>query len=216
MNPYGWFFGLLFAAFTIHPSFACHRGSAVILDENFKNPESGWGVAENILSYGPSGATLKFPPETALPSMNQHYTSDGTNLCMTVVWPPAAASEHTVGIIFWAKDTTNYYTAQFTNHGAIFVNRRIADTAQFLLLENDDKHPDLIHKQPGGTNEVELQISGLKAIMWVNGKKIFDFAGQPPSGSGYVGFFGSRTATADVSGDPPIITIPRFMISTYP
>ena len=216
MNPYGWFFGLLFAVFFVYPSFACHPGSAVILDENFKNPESGWGPADNVLSYGPSGVALKYAPGAGLAAINWHYTSDGADLCMTVIWPSSAANEHTMGIIFWAKDYSNYYAAQFTNHGTISVTRRIADTARFLLLENDDKHPDLIHKDPGGTNEVEVQISGLKATMWVNGKKIFDIAGQPPFGSGYVGFFGSRSAAGDVSGDPPIMTIPKFMITTYP
>jgi hypothetical protein len=217
MKPYGWFFGLLFAVFFVYPSFACQPGSGVILDENFKNPDPGWTPTDNVsLFYGPSGVALKHAPGTGVPVLNWRYTSDGTDLCMTIVWSPSAANETAVGVLFWAKDDRNYYTAEITNHGTIFVNRMIADARQRILLEIDDKHPGLIHKDPGGTNEVEVQISGVKATMWVNGKKIFDFAGQPPPGSGYVGLHSARTAFGDTGGDPPTVTVPKFLIRAYP
>jgi hypothetical protein len=219
MKPYGWFFGLLLAVFFVYPSFACQPSSGVILEENFKDPERGWTPSDNAsLFYGPSGAGLKYSPGTGFPVLNSHYTSDGTDLCMTIVWSPspAAANETGVGVLFWAKDYPNYYTAQITNHGNILVIRRIADVNQRIFLEKDDKHPDLIHKDPGSTNEVEVQISGVKAILWVNGRKIFEIVGQPPPGSGYVGLAGSRTALEDTGGDPPTATVPKFLIRAYP
>jgi hypothetical protein len=216
MIRYGWVFGLLLAVFSTHPSFAC-QGKTVIFDESFKNPDSGWTPPDDHLSYGSSGATLKVPPGASLSPINWHYTSDGADLCVTGIWPAAAGEyEDSIGVTFWVKDARNSYLAEISKQGMIVVARSIAGAWQPLLIEADDKHPDLIHKQPGGTNEVEVQISGLKAIVWVNGKKIFDLNGQPPPGSGYVGLFTQRVAKGDISGELPPVTFPKFLIAAYP
>ena len=217
MTRYGWFFGLLFAVGFAHPSFACHQGAGVVLEETFKNPETGWGQANDYVSYGPSGAGLKLSPGTSLPLLNAHYTSDGTDLCVTGVWPAKAGEyEDTIGVAFWAKDARNLYFAEISKQGTITVIRSVAGVWQSLFAEADDKHADLIRKQPGDSNEVEVQISGPKTIVWVNGKKIFDLNGQPPAGSGSVGLFTQRVAKGDVSGDLVPVTFPKFLIAAYP
>ena len=213
MTRHGLIFGLLLAVISAHSSFAC-QGSSVILDESFKTPESGWDPPDDYTSYGPSGAVLKAPVSGGVTAFNKHFTSDGTDLCATAVWPPSAIKagkiDASAGILFWAKDYTNYYTATVFSDGTVMIQRLIANTWQTIVSPIDLK--EVVHLEPGGVNEVEVQISGSKGILFINGKKAANFVGQPPPGSGYVGLFG---ASVDTSAAVTLV-FPKFQIAAYP
>jgi hypothetical protein len=193
--------------------------SNIILDETFKTPESGWTQVKNkYISYGPSGATVNFLDKDSSYSilkLNYHFTSDGTDLCATAAWPDKGLKPDELalgfGIGFWGKDDSNYYTVMIRNDGSYYISRSIADNWQDLVTVTDAK--SAINAGAGASNEVEVQISGSRATLLVNGKKITDFVGQPPAnGSGAVGF------NAETYGKvfPLALVISDFKIATFP
>jgi hypothetical protein len=226
------FLALLVAAVSAGNALAC-QGSTLILDESFKSPESGWDSADEHLSYGAAGAVISLPKGKAYYTFNRHFTSDGTDLCATLLWPrtgrigatDSAARigaidsggqpnepEGTAGLAFWAKDYRNYYLVQISNNGEFIIQRQIGNTRHMLSTITDSP---LVNKNPGGKNEIEAQISGVKAVFFLNGKKVADFSGQPPPGSGFVGLFASYRGD-ETSGTMLTFTFPSFRIATYP
>jgi hypothetical protein len=223
MTRFSWIFGLLISAACMQSSFAC-QGSSVILDENnFENRESGWDAPDAKISYGASGAVIKLEKTGGYTIFNKHYTSDGTDLCTTMIWPSNIKPEELsvsvlAGILFWAKDYTNFYTAYVTNQGRFVITRYVANTAQLIASgpspAGENVFLEFVNKQPGDKNELEVQIAGPKATFLVNGKKVADINGQPPPASGYVGLFASHAAEA--TGTAYEITFSTFQIATYP
>jgi hypothetical protein len=97
MNRYIAVLTLFLAVISSGDTPAC-QGSSVILDENFQKLDySGWDGPDPMLSYGPSGAVLKPGPHQGYYTMNKHYTSDGTDLCTTAIWPASDIKPTEVG-----------------------------------------------------------------------------------------------------------------------
>lgn len=233
---FGWIFGLLLSATWAVSSFAC-EGSNVIVDESFQKPESGWGAASDHVSYGPLGMALKWDLGQAYTVINDHYTSDGTDLCVTAIWPSdlnPGDKEWTIdaGIIFWAKDNENFYAAFVDNLGYYAITRYVGDHPRTIA-----KAPaqfEFVNKRSGDKNELEVQISGAKGTFLINGKKVLDFGGQPPTGTGsvgvwaesaapreprsrgneYTGIFATNTK-GNESGAPAALTFQNFRIASY-
>jgi hypothetical protein len=220
MTRYAWIIGFLIAI-SSHGALAC-QGSSVILDEKFTAPESGWDKPDQMLIYGSSGAVFKPPQGQGYIGMNSHFTSDGTDLCTTAIWPASGVKptelDGTVGIMFWAKDYQNYYVAKIGNQGNFYITRYITNVGQDILRgpQGDNVHLEFVNKDPGGKNELEVQISGTKATFFVNGKKVVDFAGQPPPASGYVGIYASNFSDGHGGGTTLTYTFSNFRIAAYP
>jgi hypothetical protein len=218
MNRYISALALFLAAISGGGALAC-QGSHVILDENFQKLDySGWAAPNDKLSYGPSGAVLKPSANRGYYTFNNHYTSDGTDLCTTAIWPAgdikSAEFAGTVGILFWMKDTANFYSAVITNQGDFVIDRFIENSPTVQIIggpEGKDVHLDFVNKEPGGKNEIEVQISGTKVTLFVNERKVIEFSGQPPPGSGgSVGIFASNQDAVFA------YTFHSFRIAAYP
>ena len=206
--------GAAFYVYSASLAFACQNMN-VILDENFKTPDSGWGDPNDQISYGPSGASIKSEPKRSSYNLNTNYTSDGTNICAIMEWPKeldsVTDSKASIygGIIFWAKDISNFYLASVTAAGSVQVSRKVANAWSVVTVKQGD-NLKLARLSASDKNEIEVQITGIHAAVRLNGKPVMDFNGQPPSGGGYVGIDAGM-------GDPPLpIVFSRFQIATLP
>ena len=192
---------------------ACQT-STVILDESFQaiTATSGWSPASDYTSYGATGAILKPPAGRSIITSNQNFTSDGSDICATWLFPPPpAAPTLSAGVAFWFKDFDNYYVASLNVLGGIGIYRTIAGTPH-TILHKDAKDVGAANLTAGSKNEIEVEISGTRGAMLINGKKVADFGGQPPPGTGLVGIY------ADSPGTAPAVfsTFPKFQVGTYP
>jgi len=96
------------------------------------------------------------------------------------------------------------------NDGSYYVSRSIANNWQDIVAITDAK--GAINVGAGASNEVEVQISGSRATLLVNGKKITSFVGQPPAaGSGAIGF----DAETYGKGLPLTLVISDFKIAAF-
>ena len=50
---------------------------------------------------------------------------------------------------------------------------------------------DAIKKGEGAENQVKVVTKGNQATIFINGKQVYIFTGQPPQGGSLVGFYGS-------------------------
>jgi hypothetical protein len=220
MTRSAWVLAVALVAVPGSGALACH-GSSVVLDDKFNSPDPGWPGASEYVSFGASGVVLKPGPGLGYLVLNKNYTTDGTDLCATAVWAATGIKsselDGTVGIVFWAKDYSNFYVAKISNQGDYWLTRFIADNVQNILVgpEGQDNHLDFVNKAPSDKNELELQISGTKGTFFVNGKKVFDFAGQPPPASGSLGLWAGNYTGDDRKADLAY-AFPNFRISTYP
>ena len=209
-------FALGAALYVCIPSLASAcEGKSFILDETFKSPDSGWDAPDANLTYGPSGASITSDPNASYFTLNRNYTSDGSDICATVVWP-AEVDKITEGkghlsgaIIFWAKDNSNFYIAKVGILGDVSVIRKIAGNWS-LVSSKLGNELNLVRSSASNNNEIEVQITGTHASVRVNGKPVLEINGQPPSGSGYVGVY------AGVAQQVFPVLISRFQIAIMP
>jgi hypothetical protein len=177
---------------------ACQGRGTPLLDDDFKNPDIGWGTPTSVASYTPDGLVLRPPVNGSGWRWNQNFSMAHADLCAEVANPanlPSPANQKTVGDVglwFWGADAQNFYTATITLDGTAAVDR----------LENGVWHEVVapvrapsIKTAAGAVNEIEIETSGNTATLLVNGRRIAQFRGQPPAGGGPPGVYGESGAT---------------------
>ncbi len=172
---------------------ACQGKTNAVLDEDFKNPDIGWGKPDTIAAYGATGLVLKPPVNGSAWRWNQNFTMSRANLCVQVTNParlPTPANAETVGDVgvwFWGKDAQNFFTATIALDGTASVDRLINGIWQVIVAP---VRSPAIRTAAGAVNEIEVQVRGNSGSFLVNGSKIADFHGQAPPGGGPPGVYG--------------------------
>jgi hypothetical protein len=172
---------------------ACQGTANALLDDGFKNPEPGWGQADNVAAFTPDGLALTPPVSGSAWRWNANYTMEHADWCVDVMSPaklPAPADEDTVGAVgvwFWDKDSENFYTATITLDGQASV-MRLAGGKWLTIV--DPKRAPSIKTVPGAVNEVEVLTTGNTARFFVNGTLVTEIRGQAPPNGGNPGLYG--------------------------
>jgi len=205
---------LLFASSAA--AFACQGTSNPALDENFKQPDPGWGeTSDQYSSASPQGLSMQPPVNGGWWWLNTNYTMDGSDVCLQIVMAAAPAptqgangqpvsNDSDAGLLFWSKDAQNFYTATIAPDGSYGVYRLIAGKWTSIVAETPSP---AIKTAAGSINEVELTVSGNAGSFYINGTKVADIHGQAPPDGGSPGIYcesGSAAATTWV--------FPRFQI----
>jgi hypothetical protein len=172
---------------------ACKGTANAVLDDNFKNPEPGWGQADTVAAFTPDGLTLTPPPSGSAWRWNTNYTMPHGDWCVEVMSPtklPEPANEDTVGAVgvwFWDKDSENFYTATITLDGLASVMRLAA--GKWLTI-TDPKRVSSIKTAAGAVNEIEVVTDGSTAQFYVNDALVGEIHGQAPANGGNPGIYG--------------------------
>jgi hypothetical protein len=173
------------------PGLACQGKSDPALDDNFTKPDPGWPTADNV-TVTPQGLVIKPPVNGSTWAINNNFTMDGADFCITVALPttmPSPANEETVGdvgVIFWKRDNDNYYMAAISPDGVATVSRYVGE--QWSTIVNPIRATS-IKTGPGAINEIEITVRGNAGTFYVNDAKITDFRGQAPPGGGPPGVY---------------------------
>jgi hypothetical protein len=172
---------------------ACQHDSNPLLDDNFKNPDPGWGQADNVAAFTPDGLALTPPVSGSAWRWNANYSMANADWCIEVMNPvklPDPADEDTVGAVgvwFWDKDSQNFFTATITLDGEASV-MRLAGGKWLTIVE--PARASSIKSAPGAVNEIEIATSGGVAHFYVNGTLVTDVKGRAPPNGGAPGIYG--------------------------
>jgi hypothetical protein len=155
-------------------------------------PDPGWGRADTVASFTPSGLALTPNVDASAWRINQSYTLTNGDWCIEIVNPatmPNPANAQTVGDVgvwFWGRDSQNFYTATISPSGSAAVDRLVNGKWQIIVPPTQS---NAVRTFPGAVNEVEVVVQGGTGSFFVNGTKIADFRGEPPAGGGAPGVY---------------------------
>jgi hypothetical protein len=172
---------------------ACQHSTNALFDENFKNPDPGWGQPDNVAAFTANGLALTPPTGGSAWRWNAHFAIAKADWCVEVMSPaklPSPADADTVGAVgvrFWDRDPENFYTATISLDGDASVMRLSIGKWQTVVAPASASS---IKTGPGAVNELEIVTNGNTAQFLVNGKLVTDIRGQAPPSGGTPGIYG--------------------------
>ena len=171
---------------------ACQKHTAPIFQDDFKNPDPGWGQPDNVAAFTKEGLVLTPPAGGSAWRSNANLSMTQGDWCIKVVSPanlPTPADEDAVGSVgvwFWGQDLQNFYTATITLDGNAEIDRLNHGIWQAVVTP---KAAPSVKTAPGDINEIEIVTSGDRAAFYVNGAPVATVTGRPPPNGGPAGVY---------------------------
>src|ERR1700730_16742412 len=158
----------------------------ILYQDNFANLDPSWGTPSERLSVEDGKLTLKPAPDTTQSILNQANVFDDADIRVEVILPAGDASVPG-GLIFWAKDHSNFYCLCIDAAGYFKISRYVTDRwlQPVGWIENE-----AIDKGIGRVNKLRVVTKGRQATAYINDKQVTTFSGQPPLGGGCIGVSG--------------------------
>lgn len=158
----------------------------VLFEDKFTTLDPAWGAPSKLITVedgkliitGEKNLADNFLNQAGilLNDMEASYTMSITN---------AANPNYGSGLLFWARDYDAWYCILINANGWFAVQQY---TAGRFLLPVSWRESDAISKGEDRKNEVKVVTKGNRATIFVNGKEIISFTGQPPQGGSLIGF----------------------------
>ena len=158
----------------------------VLFADKFASLDPSWGAPGPIMDVKEGKLIITPEQNTTQTILNQAdvFPNDAeSSFAMTFVKAPA--STWGSGLVFWAKDYNEYYAVLINAEGWFSVQRHIADR---YLLPVAWRESDAIKPGEGVENLLKVVTKGNKATVFINGKEVISFSGQPPQGGTLIGF----------------------------
>lgn len=176
---------------------AC-EGSSVLFEDDFSSADPSWGNYSD-LKIGNGVLTILINPDAGYPLQNQSGFFDGNyDICVDAVQKNTDPTNAWAGILFWGVDYENYYIMDVSTNGYVNVSRK--QKGRWLNPVNWVQ-TDGVVRRGTAANQLRLVVKGNQATGFVNGKEVFSFKGQPPSGGGLIGIYGSAPKETAASYD---------------
>ena len=158
----------------------------VLFEDKFATLDPAWGVpSANITA---KDGKLIITPEKNFTSvyLNQaNVLPNDAEASFTVTFLKAGDPTYGSGLIFWAKDSNEFYCLLINANGWFAVQRLVANR---YLLPVAWRESDAVKKGEGVDNQVKVVTKGNQATISINGKEVISFSGQPPEGGSLIGF----------------------------
>ena len=158
----------------------------ILYEDDFTNLDPSWGTPGDILSVKDGKLVLKPALNTTQSVLNQSNVFDDADVQVEVTsssGDPMVAG----GLIFWAKDYTNFYCFCIDAKGAFKISHFVTDRWLFPVGWTES---DALNKGLGEVNKLRVVTKGRQAIAFINDKQVITISGQPPQGGGCVGVSG--------------------------
>jgi glucose/mannose transport system substrate-binding protein len=161
-------------------------GGEVLYEDNFTNLDPSWGTPGEILSVKEGKLVLKPALNTTQSVLNQSNVFEDAD---TEVQMTLSGGDPLVpgGLIFWAKDYSNFYCLCINANGLFKISHFVVDR---WLNPVGWTESDAINKGVGQTNKLRVVTKGRQATAYINDKEVVTINGQPPQGGGCVGISG--------------------------
>ena len=161
-------------------------GADILYEDDFTNLDPSWGTPGDILSVREGKLVLKPALNTTQSVLNQSNVFDDADIEVQV----ALSSGDPVvpaGLIFWAKDYSNFYCFSIDANGSFKVSHFVVDR---WLVPVGWTESAAIRKGIGQPNKLRVVTKGRQATAYINDKEVITINGQPPQGGGCVGISG--------------------------
>src|SRR6201987_2019058 len=161
-------------------------GAEVLYEDNFTNLDPSWGTPGEILSVREGKLVLKPALNTTQSVLNQSNVFDDADVELQITLSSGDATVP-AGLIFWAKDYSNFYCFNIDANGSFKISHFVIDRWLTPVGWTDSS---AINKGIGQSNKLRVLTNGRQAIFYINEKEVITINGQPPQGGGCVGISG--------------------------
>jgi hypothetical protein len=177
--------------------------------DDFKSSDGGWGQTGPNFYFENGQMALK--PGVAANSTRIYLPLLFKNviICSEITTAAEQATgDAGAGIVFWAGDYQNYYTAIIFPDSTYAVFRKIAGTWATVVprVKADAIRP----WRPNVVNQMKVITGDNAASLLINGVKIVNFWGQPPVRGGSAGFYAQSDAGAQTEWKFSNIAVARL------
>ena len=193
MKPklYAIYASIVVALLLLLPILSVNAGE-ILYEDNFTNLDPSWGIPGERLNVEDGKLTLKPAPDTTQSILNQANVFDDADIRVEVI-QPAGDPNVPGGLIFWAKDHSNFYCLCIDAAGYFKISRYVTD--RWLQPVGWIKN-EAIHKGIGQVNKLRVVTKGHQATAYINDKQVTTFNGQPPQGGSCIGVSGGSPENA--------------------
>lgn len=174
----------------------------VLFEDKFATLDPSWGAPSAIMIVKNNKLVITPGKKTTQTIINQGSVfPNDTDITFNMTFVKAPAPTWGSGLVFWAKDYSEYYALLINANGWFAVQHHVANR---YLLPVAWRSTDAIKKGAGAENQVQVVTKGNKATISVNGKELITLSGQPPNGGSLIGFkvaSGTNAANSAAFGD---------------
>jgi len=163
--------------------------ATVLFEDKFATMDPAWGVPTNVVSVKDGKFIIAPEPGRWQVVINQaNFLPNDMDASVTLTYQKAGDTEYGSGLVFWAKDYSDYYALVISPDGWFAVQRYVGER---WLTPVPWRQIDAAKKGENVENKLRVVTKGNKATAYVNDKEIVTFSGQPPQGGSLIGFKGS-------------------------
>jgi len=179
-----WIFAIV-TILLLHPFRSVFAGD-ILYEDDFTNLDPSWGTPGDILSVKDGKLVLKPALNTTQSVLNQSNVFDDADIAVEVT---LASGGPTVagGLIFWAKDYTNFYCLCIDASGSFKISHFVTDRWLTPVGWTDS---NAVNKGVGQVNKLRVVTKGRQVTAFINDQQVIAINGQPPQGGGCVGVSG--------------------------
>jgi hypothetical protein len=174
----------------------------VIFQDNFATFGPAWGSPNAIQNVKDGKLVVTPKVKTTHTMINEgQLLPDNADITFNMTFLKAPAPSWGSGLVFWAKDYSDYYALLINANGWFAVQHHVANR---YLLPVAWRKTTIIKKGAGAVHQVMVATKGNKATISVDGKELITLSGQPPKGGSLVGFkvaSGNKAANSVAFGD---------------
>jgi glucose/mannose transport system substrate-binding protein len=176
----------VFLAFLICAFIRCALAGDILYEDDFTNLDPSWGTPGDILSVKNGNLVLKPAVNTTQSVINEANVFEDADIQLSV---RLSSGDPSIpgGLIFWAKDYTNFYCFSVAANGSFKISHFVTDR---WLTPVGWTASSAINAGVDQINKLRVVTKGRQAIAYVNDKEVITINGQPPQGGGCVGISG--------------------------
>jgi glucose/mannose transport system substrate-binding protein len=164
----------------------------ILYEDNFTSLDPSWGTPGERLSVQDGKLTLKPAQNTTQSILNQSNVFDDADIRVDVIVPEGDVNIPG-GLIFWAKDHSNFYCLCIDAAGYFKISHYVTDR---WLQPVGWTENAAIAKGNGQVNKLRVVTKGRQATAYINDQQVAAFNGQPPPGGSCVGVSGGSPENA--------------------
>jgi hypothetical protein len=165
----------------------CQAG-ALVFEDKFATMDPAWGSPTDRQFVKDGVFVIQPEASRGWYVLNQANLFNEADIQCKVRVAKTEDQGHGGGIVFWAKDYSDYYALLIAPSGWFTVTRW---TGGRFLAPVAWRETDAVKKGVGEWNELRVVAKGNEAKITINGKEVITFKGQPPPGGWLVGLRGN-------------------------
>lgn len=183
----------------------------VLLEDDFQTLDPSLGVEDETLYLKDGVLNVEEAKGYYWRSFYESMIVDDVDVSVRVRLPDfGAETDASIGLGFWAAGLNDFYVLMISDSGSYSVWRATSDGWYLPIPWRDT---DAIKREPGDWNDLRVVTSGRRATIYINGKQLASFRGQPPADGSLVGFY-IEAKQQDVLGEFSKVIIKQGPAST--